>query len=104
MTDTRRFEVSLPDLRRAYDTAREADIATVDAMWMILTMDCPRAERDALAARVAVLEEALNGMRTVAPKAMKALMRIGRDGLLLADEIHKADDKARAALTQEPKP
>ena len=47
------------------------------------------------------LREALEAMRSLAPKVMKALMYQNRDGLLLADEVHKADDIARAALKGE---
>jgi hypothetical protein len=47
---------------------------------------------------VEALVKAAEAFRQIAPKAMQALMQQGRDGLLLADEIHKADDKLRAAL------
>jgi hypothetical protein len=50
------------------------------------------------AAPVDVLVKAAEAFRQIVPKAMQALMQQGRDGLLLADEIHKADDKLRAAL------
>lgn len=63
-------------------------------------LDRLSAELAAANAREAGLREALQTMRAVAPKAMKAVMYNGRDGLLLADEIHKADDLARAALAQ----
>jgi hypothetical protein len=51
------------------------------------------------------LVEALEATREPAAGAIKALYQQGRDGLLLADRIHKADDKVRQALstiTKEP--
>jgi hypothetical protein len=50
--------------------------------------------------RIKAMVEALTAMREVVPGAMVSLMLLGRDGLLLADRLHKADDKARAALDQ----
>jgi len=45
------------------------------------------------------LAEAARASRAVASEAMMALMGRGRDELLLADAIHKADAKVRAALS-----
>ena len=47
------------------------------------------------------LREALVGMCFIVPRAVKTLMGQGRDSVLLANEIHRADDKARAALKGE---
>lgn len=46
------------------------------------------------------LREALERFRELTPEAMKALMYTGRDGLLLADSLHRADAQAREALSQ----
>jgi hypothetical protein len=64
-----------------------------EAAWM--TAEGRLADAEADNAR---LREVLDDMRLLVPRAMKTIMYQGRDGLLLADEIHKADDKARAAL------
>ena len=67
-----------------------------DRTFALMLADLEAAEADA-----AQLREALVGMRFIVPRAMKALMDQRRDSLLLADEIHRADDKARAALKGE---
>ena len=77
--------IPFPKLRQRLHDA-EADLAALRAQpdWKAL------AER---------LGEALRKQREVTPKAMRVLMSQGRDGLFIADDLHKSDDAARAALS-----
>ncbi len=80
------------DLERLKARISDAGLDAADAMNEAI------ARIEALQADNARLREVLDDMRLLVPRAMKTIMYQGRDGLLLADEIHKADDKARAAL------
>ena len=44
------------------------------------------------------LADAINNQRLLTSKVMEIIMYLGRDGLLLADEFHRADDKLRKAI------
>jgi len=44
--DTRRFSVTLIDLKKAYNNALAADVDVVSAMWMNLSMDCAKVSND----------------------------------------------------------
>lgn len=57
------------------------------------------ADARALAAEAAALERAVEPIRKIVHDVMKALMLQGREGLLLADQLHKAYDKLRESIT-----
>lgn len=73
--------------------AAEGALAQAD-----VAVEAAEAERDASTSKVEELRGALAGFRELVAPVMKALMYRGRDELLLADKVHKADDCARAAL------
>lgn len=59
----------------------------------------PTLEAAKVLPEIAALVEEAKENRLLTSTIMKALMQQGRAGLLLADELHKADDKIRNALT-----
>ena len=90
------LKAQVAELTRERDEAKEANRwAYVQA-----ALDDNQDDLEAAEAKVARLEGALRGFRNVTPGVMVALMTLGRDGLLLADRMHKANNAARAALTE----
>jgi hypothetical protein len=59
-----------------------------------------QARAETAEAKLAKAVDALRVMRAIVLDTMKALMFKGRDELILADKIHKADDAARTVLAE----
>ena len=94
------YDWLISDLRGAYDWLALEEQGPAVTKWLDDFEADISTRFDAALGQAKAAALALRAFREVAPKAMASLLKQvgGRDAILLADEIHRADDKARKAI------